>query len=247
MAHKLEDRELLEYTARKMAGKRIGFEENHKRLDGLVERFQKPEITVLDCAQIPRDEAKWLVENRPVKDWLSALVDGGGQGEQLANGYRAAQSRPLQIVVCVNPEMWELSVRAFLELGYTVTNADAPWTPIQELWSGRGEEVPVAPPPTRRKSCEDCAKCITQDHGYSNWTVEGTYIHCAANVHPESGFDRFYGEDSRLFFAETCPSFERGDSGIGLDVEGEELSRLTPEQLEIVSGCNSLRPAKAVA
>jgi hypothetical protein len=95
-----------------------------------------------------------------------------------------------------------------------------------------------------KKSCEQCKFCIREDHGYSNWTVEGTYIHCAKGLHPEDGFDRFYGEDERLYFAENCSSFTPG-LALDLDVDGDEIRGLTGEQLEIYkmwTGSNVSKP-----
>lgn len=74
------------------------------------------------------------------------------------------------------------------------------------------------------KSLKNCAKCkyaIMKDWGYSNYTVEGTSFHCANELHPADGFDRFYGEDSRLQFAEECKSFKEGDY-ISIDCDSEE-------------------------
>jgi hypothetical protein len=79
------------------------------------------------------------------------------------------------------------------------------------------------------KTCNECRFAIFEDFGYSNWTVEGTYMNCAKYKHPDAPFDRFYGTDERLNFAEKCDSFEKGDS-IDMDVDREHESDLTPEQ-----------------
>ena len=84
----------------------------------------------------------------------------------------------------------------------------------------------------REATCNDCKFSILLDYGYSNYTVEGTTFRCAANAHPEDGFDNWYGEDKRLLFAQICDKFEAGD-GISMDVEGECESELTPEQKAI--------------
>lgn len=74
------------------------------------------------------------------------------------------------------------------------------------------------------KKCDVCRWCLLEDYGYSNYTTEGTYVHCLKNLHPESGWDRFYGEDKRLLFAETCPSFEEGEP-VSVDVEHDCLAK----------------------
>jgi len=77
---------------------------------------------------------------------------------------------------------------------------------------------------TEQKKCDECRWALLEDYGYSNYTTEGTYVHCLKNLHPESGWDRFYGEDKRLSFAETCAGFERGEP-VQIDVDREELKK----------------------
>lgn len=84
------------------------------------------------------------------------------------------------------------------------------------------------------KSCETCSHCVLADHGYSNWTVEGTSVHCSKKIHPDSGFDRWYGEDHRLHFADTCHGYEEGKA-IELDVDQE--NSMTQEQIIKIRLC----------
>lgn len=70
------------------------------------------------------------------------------------------------------------------------------------------------------KSCKNCENAIFQDEGYSNYTVENTSFNCAEFKHPEAPFDRFYGEDEKLNFAEQCDVYVFG-TPIELDVDGE--------------------------
>lgn len=85
-------------------------------------------------------------------------------------------------------------------------------------------------------TCNECKFAIFRDHGYSNYTVEGTHFTCAIKKHPgvtdENGFDRFYGEDERLKYALTCAEFSQGDA-IQIDVDEDNVKSLTPEQTEI--------------
>lgn len=85
---------------------------------------------------------------------------------------------------------------------------------------------------TGKKSCNNCKYAIFQDYGYSNYTVEGTEFYCGKKQHPDGHFDRWYGEDARLQFAEKCPTFEAGDP-IEMDVEGEAFNSLSYEQRSI--------------
>lgn len=73
-----------------------------------------------------------------------------------------------------------------------------------------------------KKTCADCALCKFTDVGYSNWTVEGTNFECLAKIHPNGDFDRWYGEDWRLLYANWCPAFREGRS-LHLSVEGDIL------------------------
>ena len=78
------------------------------------------------------------------------------------------------------------------------------------------------------RNCNDCKLAIFEDHGYSNYTVEGTYFYCGKFLNPNGKFDRFYGLEEKLRYAEQCPSFEEGDS-IHLCVE-ESVDDLEKEQ-----------------
>jgi len=81
-------------------------------------------------------------------------------------------------------------------------------------------------------NCADCKFCMFIDEGYSNYTVENTVFECAREKHPDGTFDRFYGTDPRLEYANQCEAFEAGEC-IEMDVDHENLDDLTPEQLEV--------------
>lgn len=85
------------------------------------------------------------------------------------------------------------------------------------------------------KKCTDCKFSVLEDHGYSNYTVEGTTFSCGIDEHPDGEFDRFYGEEPKLEFAEKCSKFEAGD-GIEMDVDHENERELSPEQKDILDG-----------
>lgn len=82
------------------------------------------------------------------------------------------------------------------------------------------------------KTCSDCKFAVFQDEGYLNWTVEGTQFECRQKVHPDGDFDRYYGEDERLNFADKCEKFEAGDS-IEMDVDRDNYNDLSDEQKNI--------------
>lgn len=79
------------------------------------------------------------------------------------------------------------------------------------------------------KTCESCKYAIFKEEGYSNYTVEGVTCYCFLKKHPEAPFDRFYNEDKRLNYAETCKSFKKGPA-IYMDVDQTDY-QLTPIQI----------------
>lgn len=72
------------------------------------------------------------------------------------------------------------------------------------------------------KKCSGCVNSVVVDFGYSNWTVEGSVLHCAKNLNPKAPFDKWYGTDKRDLFAEECAEFKEGDN-VSLDVDLEDL------------------------
>lgn len=72
-----------------------------------------------------------------------------------------------------------------------------------------------------KRTCGGCRWALGDDYGYSNYTTEGTYFHCLKKLHPEDGFDMFYGEGRRLDFAAKCSGFEAGEMTL-LDCDREE-------------------------
>jgi hypothetical protein len=79
------------------------------------------------------------------------------------------------------------------------------------------------------KTCETCKYAIFKEEGYSNYTVEGTTFYCFMKSHPAAPFDRFYNQDKRLNYAETCISYKHGIP-ITMDVDKTDYD-LTPIQI----------------
>lgn len=77
------------------------------------------------------------------------------------------------------------------------------------------------------KTCSECKFALMQDKGYSNYTVEGTTFSCMLQEHPDGEFDRWYGEDSKLHYAEECEKYEEGYPET-LDVDNETYDSLSP-------------------
>lgn len=75
-----------------------------------------------------------------------------------------------------------------------------------------------------KKSCEDCKWALMEDSGYSNYTVENTAFYCLRGLHPDGSFDRYYGEEKKLGFAEQCGSFVKGEH-VWIDVDREGLKK----------------------
>lgn len=76
-----------------------------------------------------------------------------------------------------------------------------------------------------KKNCEECMFAVLHDTGYSNYTVEGSDFICSLGEHPDGTFDRWYGEDKKLEYAEQCKQFHEGGA-TELDVDGENLYKL---------------------
>ena len=79
------------------------------------------------------------------------------------------------------------------------------------------------------KTCNACKYAIFKEEGYSNYTVEGTTFYCFKQRHPEAPFDRFYGDDKRLNYAQLCISYRHGQP-IDMDVDQTDYN-LTPIQI----------------
>lgn len=66
--------------------------------------------------------------------------------------------------------------------------------------------------------CDECKWCALRDHGYSNYTVEGTIAECLLDMNPGLPDDHRWGEASVLDFANVCPRFKEG-SPLNVDVD----------------------------
>lgn len=77
--------------------------------------------------------------------------------------------------------------------------------------------------------CTNCKYCLQVDHGFSNYTVEGTDVFCLLELNPKMPVDRFYGEEPILKYAKKCKNFIEG-VGVHIDVE-EELLGLSDDKL----------------
>lgn len=89
-----------------------------------------------------------------------------------------------------------------------------------------------------KKRCMNCRWAMFQDHGYSNWTVESTELHCMLSLNPNLPADYSYtssawgGLPAKSYneinsFAEECKAHEFGDPP-SLDVDREDVKEKTP-------------------
>jgi hypothetical protein len=88
-------------------------------------------------------------------------------------------------------------------------------------------------------NCTECKYAIMEDEGYSNYTVEGRYFSCAKALHPDGGFDAWYGTDDRFNYGAECPGFVFG-MPVFLEVEWED-AELTDEEQAVVDLWGELR------
>jgi len=70
----------------------------------------------------------------------------------------------------------------------------------------------------KTKTCLSCQLCYVQDHGYSNYTVDGSAIGCYANIFDEREYP--HGDISTIFNSIGCKSMVAGEYW-SLDVDGE--------------------------
>jgi len=74
--------------------------------------------------------------------------------------------------------------------------------------------------PDAGRRCDQCRHAKLKQYGYSSYTVEGTTFFCVLERHPDRSFDRWYGEDKRLKFANKCDHFREG-TPIKIGVDGD--------------------------
>lgn len=81
--------------------------------------------------------------------------------------------------------------------------------------------------PTKR-TCTTCVLCLREDYGYSNWTTEGTTLHCLAGLNPALEGQEEPWRDvtpelaAALDVALTCPRYREGAPAT-LDVDQEGI------------------------
>jgi hypothetical protein len=69
------------------------------------------------------------------------------------------------------------------------------------------------------KDCGNCKYSIHEEHGYSNYTVEGTHTDCLLKLNPDLPVDRGW-RMVPIPFAEKCPRYTPG-GGVEVDVDRE--------------------------
>lgn len=81
---------------------------------------------------------------------------------------------------------------------------------------------------TGQTSCARCKFMYLQDSGYSNYTIEETFVYCALNKNPNLGqqfphdWDYEDGKDNWPATQNSrCERYEAADRYIHLDVDGE--------------------------
>lgn len=59
------------------------------------------------------------------------------------------------------------------------------------------------------------------DHGYSNYTVEGTTVYCLLALNPKLPSDHWYGKEESLEYANFCGRYTNGYC-VEVDVDRDE-------------------------
>ncbi len=80
--------------------------------------------------------------------------------------------------------------------------------------------------------CRSCKYHVTQDGGYSNWTVTEQYVSCLKGKF--KGVEDSYGWEEKKFYKQfdECPHFKNG-YGPSFDVDGEVTIEDYKEDQEI--------------
>lgn len=72
--------------------------------------------------------------------------------------------------------------------------------------------------PDKGYRCDRCSFAKLKEYGYSAYTVEGITFSCVIEKHPSGSFDKWYGEDKRLMYANKCSNYSYGKPiKIGVD------------------------------
>lgn len=93
------------------------------------------------------------------------------------------------------------------------------------------------------RACTTCVFCLREDYGYSNWTTEGSYLHCLRGLNPALDGQEEPWRDptpelaAALDVALTCPSYREGvPAQLDVDLESMEKHKYgdpyTPENVK---------------
>lgn len=100
--------------------------------------------------------------------------------------------------------------------------------------------------PATGQKCNTCMVAVLVDEGYSDYTVEGTSLHCTQRKHPnKGGFDIFYGDALELDFATECDGFVAGGPGAHLCVDYPDNCVYTEDELALVAALESIEEDEA--
>lgn len=96
-----------------------------------------------------------------------------------------------------------------------------------------------------KRTCTTCVLCLREDYGYSNYTCEGTTLHCLARLNPEldDQEDGQWDESQMaklaplLDVALTCDRYREGAPAT-LDVDREGIPYGTPATPEMVKAAD---------
>lgn len=94
-----------------------------------------------------------------------------------------------------------------------------------------------------KRACTTCLLCLREDYGYSNWTTEGTTLHCLAGLNPAvEGEEEPWREPTpelaaALDVALTCPRYRQGAPATmdvdqeGIDYKAQRENAVTSEMV----------------
>ena len=80
------------------------------------------------------------------------------------------------------------------------------------------------------RHCGNCKFSLKIDSGYSNWTVEGTDIHCLKKLNKDLPADAWYNACQEGEFAEDCEEYKEGKPpAVDVDRERGDLENYSSD------------------
>lgn len=160
-----------------------------------------------------------------IEQGLYAITNSIGNGMSLISSYKGKYRIETHIVNPFDYRYGKKKINIKVGDSFTVNLLDKLRDPkktcnIQKLISD--DIALVKDYFSKAKTCLSCQLCYIQDHGYSNYTVDGSNIGCYANVFGECDYPHDGSDINVIYNSIRCNHMIDGDHW-SLDVDGESL------------------------